>query len=309
MKSNAFVPLLFSVPLLACPGASSAPAEDSGSSAAIYADGFASFVDRCFGAPFPPATVESDAQLHLRYSPELDAAYRACGEALKSAPCESAPPACDALDAVGRGAPGTACHFGSECTSGQCTSGDDGSCGTCREILPAGASCANGPYCTPPNVCGAGPNGTRICRERPRRAGASCSAPSDCEGTCANGTCVTVTAKLNEKCNGFAGPRCGDGLWCRNDTCAPRPQKGMPCEGACATGLVCDRTCREPRAPQADGARCAVAAECTSAICTNRVCAPVPPIGQPCVVVCEKGAYCDYAGATIVCRAITPTCN
>jgi hypothetical protein len=66
---------------------------------------------------------------------------------------------------------------------------------------------------------------------------------------------------------------CQVGLLCRDETCAPAPAVGQPCDGgACALGAVCrERACV---AQGEDGTTCAAAADCTSTRCEEGVCQP-----------------------------------
>ncbi|MFT5355369.1 MAG: hypothetical protein ACI9KE_002588 [Polyangiales bacterium] len=121
---------------------------------------------------------------------------------------------------------------------------------TCGEL---GSTCGDGLACSTPRGAADG---------EPTRCLEPCSQTNWVEE---GGACVPPRTDTVSFCQ--------VGLLCRDETCAPAPAVGQPCDGgACALGAVCrERACV---AQGEDGTTCAAAADCVSTRCEDGVCQP-----------------------------------
>ncbi len=206
-------------------------------------------------------------------------AAEACIEALDNLDCDFADQDTDALAACdevlrGTGKVGAACAFDGECASDRCVvpACDEACCqGTCAEPRPlpgvdepCTAICADGLYCGNDQLCH--PN-----------------------------------LVAGEECN--SDTVCAPPLYCSYNTrvCSPRPSRGQPCDGFCATeGDVCTGgICAEAAV---GGDSCTVPNDCSQFYLCNfdtaRCELPATPMtnpnGTPCMfnIECES-RYCD----------------
>ncbi len=111
----------------------------------------------------------------------------------------------DGCDIAGDKADGATCAAGSQCKSGTCKNGPEGTCGACITPLAAGAACDAA---------------TDVCE-----AGLFCDTSSKCAAKAASGAPCAPPDKP-----------CESDLSCNNDVCGPPLAEGANCAG----GQTCD---------------------------------------------------------------------
>lgn len=219
----------------------------------------------------------------------------------------------------GTRAPGEACVYGSQCTSGYCDAEQD-ACGVCVGTLTAGAACNTSDRTHAcPDGYGCESNGTgTVCTARTPtpvkidQPGDPCTAGSGCSGALecfldASGTnhCGDIPTAGQQCARTFSDEQpylCSNGLACSAGVCEPGPVAGEPCAAGqrCGIDAKCDSsagglgTCIPKSAP---GEQCTIPLDClsgsTCACVSGTACA-----SHVCMTKLAEGAACGQPNAT-----------
>jgi hypothetical protein len=157
------------------------------------------------------------------------------------------------------------CDAASECTLSLTL------CGTCRKLVPSGASCSGGEV-----SCGAGATclgGSCVTRAR---VGEACAADKPCVigARCEGGSCVPpLFVKVGDACD--ATHRCPVLSTCVSGTCRLDARLGATCSSTtpCGPGWCDGGTCK---ALLAAGATCSKGSACLSGECPSGSCGAIP---------------------------------
>jgi hypothetical protein len=165
-------------------------------------------------------------------------------------------------------------HAGEGCDDGNNLDGD--CCSALCEVLPAGASCNDGRFCTATDACD---------------ASARCVGSGDpCDAPDGDANCSEACDEDADSCTAPDpdGSTCDDGLWCNGrDLCAAgrcEAHQDLPCAGP-DDDANCRESCHEP----------------------TRTCNAPDPVGAACNDgrFCTVGESCDSAGS---CSGGFPRC-